>query len=253
MDVHAPELYPDPDMERAAMEAQQRAVASTAVFVDDGAVDPTTVAIGDAETDGVVVGVDQAFRGEEALSAAVAIRDGTVIEEVVGRAPVSVPYIPGLLSYREAGAIIDALQHLSATPDVVLFDGSGRIHYRQAGIATHVGVLFDVPSVGVTKNLLCGTLRESVTDPLSTGTQIPIEADDQVEPIATDDPDWPVIGAAYQSRQFADSSSRHVNPIYVSPGHRVDLATALDVVAATGAGYKLPEPIRRADAAADRA
>jgi len=254
MELSNPEYRPDPTLDRAEMEAQQREVARAAMFADDGSVDPAAVAVGEAGADGagIVVGVDQAFQDDEAVSAAVAIRDGTVLEETIERAPVSIPYIPGLLSYREAGAIIEALEALTVTPDVVVFDGSGRIHYRQAGIATHVGVCFDVPAVGVTKTLLCGTPQQSLADPLPVETRVAIAADDAVEPVVTDDGDWPVIGAAYQTRQFPDTERRHVNPVYVSPGHRVDVGTAVDVVAATCAGYKLPEPTRLADAAADR-
>jgi deoxyribonuclease V len=195
----------------------------------------------------VVVGVDQAFVGDEwSVSAAVAIRDGAVVERAAGRAALEIPYIPGLLAFREGDAIVDALESLSAEPDVVVLDGSGRIHFRQAGIATHVGVLFDVPAVGVAKNLLCGTPRESLEDPLPESARVAVEADDSM-----DAPDGTVVGYAYQSRQYPNPERRHVNPLITSPGHRVDAETAVDVVEATCTGYKLPAPTRLADEYAD--
>jgi deoxyribonuclease V len=109
-----------------------------------------------------------------------------------------------------------------------------------------VGVTLDVPSVGVAKNLLCGRPRES-TEGLPAGARVVIEADtDVTTPAGT------VIGYAVQTRQF-DSPNRHVNPVYVSPGHRVGAATAADLVERLCAGYKLPEPTRLADQYADEA
>jgi deoxyribonuclease V len=199
-------------------------------------------------TDAVAVGVDQSFRDDEAVSAAVAMRGGDVVERSVASAPLPMPYVPGLLAYREGPAICAALDGLGVEPDVVLFDGSGRIHYRQAGIATHVGVLRDVRSIGVAKNLLCGSSRTSLDVPLDPGDRVAIEADDEVEA-----PAGTVIGYAYQSRQYDETASQWINPLYVSPGHRIDADRAIDIVAEHCATHKLPEPIRRADAVvADR-
>jgi deoxyribonuclease V len=210
----------------------------------------------------VVVGVDQAFREEEAVSAALAFRGGEPIERAVGRAPLELPYVPGLLSFREAPAIVDALEALSVAPDLLVLDGSGRIHFRQAGLATHVGVLFDCPAVGVAKNLLCGTPRESLADPLPEGVRVAIEADADVERLdsrgngergAEGEAADAVIGYAYQSRQYPNPERRHVNPLYVSPGHRTGEETAVDLIERLCAGYKLPEPTRLADSDADEA
>ncbi|PHQ38186.1 endonuclease V, partial [Halorubrum persicum] len=160
--------------------------------------------------------------------------------------PLSIPYIPGLLAFREGEPMLAALDALSVEPDLLVCDGSGRVHFREAGVATHVGVLLDVPSVGVAKSLLCGDPDEP-TDERPEGWRTPIRADDSVE---TAEPDAaPVIGHAYQSRQYPNS--RRVNPLYVSPGHRVSPATTVELVAALCAGYKLPEPTRIADAYAD--
>lgn len=255
MRVVRPEFLPDPALARQEMEALQRDLAAEATFEDDVDFDPADAAISetpdeqaglDARDAPVVVGVDQAFLDDESVSAAVAIQDGAVVERAAGRAPLEIPYIPGLLSFREGGAIVDALESLSIDPDVLVLDGSGRIHFRQAGIATHVGVLFDAPAVGVAKNLLCGTPRSTLDDPLPEGARVAIEADGSM-----DAPTGTVVGYAYQSRQYPNPEKRHVNPLIVSPGHRVNAETAVDVVEATCAGYKLPEPTRLADAYAD--
>ena len=258
MDPVRPEFVPDPALDRAAMEAMQFDIAEAAVFADDLAVDPARICSeqADGAADGddgagngtatpVVAGVDQAFRGDTAVSAIVASVDGEVIERASAAVETEIPYIPGLLAFREGNSILAAFRDLAVDPDIVLFDGSGRIHYRQAGIATHVGVTLDVPAVGVIKNLLCGEPRRSLDDQFPEGTRIPIDPDEEVE-----GPPGRPIGYALQTRQF-EGSDRYVNPVYVSPGHRVSAETATDVVEQCTDGYKLPEPIRLADRYAD--
>ena len=274
-----PALAPAPSLSRSEMETLQREIAAAATFSDDGPPTPAGVAVDDAPSladglppardarpteragdDGtgpgdagpdapVVVGVDQAFRTDRgdapdaAVSAAVAFRGGDVIEYATATTPLAVPYVPGLLAFREGGPILAALDELDAAPDLLVCDGSGRIHFREAGLATHVGVVRDVPSVGVAKRLLCGEPDEP-TGERPAGWRTPIRAADAV---STAEPET-VIGHAVQSRQYPNS--RRVNPLYVSPGHRVAAGTAADLVAALCAGYKLPEPTRVADAAA---
>ncbi|WP_435345454.1 endonuclease V [Haloarchaeobius sp. HRN-SO-5] len=236
------EFVPDPSATREEMEAQQRAVAQAAIFDDDFDFDVELVG---TNVGPLVAGVDQAFLGDDrAVSAVVVTRGETVVERAHAVTPLSIPYIPGLLSFREGGPILAAFEELQTDPDCVLFDGSGRIHFRQAGLATHLGVILDLPSVGVAKNLLCGTPVDSTAD-LPAGTRVGIDADGRV-----DAPAGTRIGYAVQTKQY-DSSNRHVNPLYVSPGHRVGAETAADLVEATCAGYKLPEPTRLADAYAD--
>ena len=244
------------------MASLQREIAAEAVFDDDFGVDlaaiqplsepsqrQLTATVSDTDSDEpadapLVAGVDQAFLDDRAVSAVVVLQAGEVIERTYAVTELSIPYIPGLLAFREGGPIAAALETLDCEPDLLCFDGSGRIHYRQAGLATHLGVVFDTPSIGIAKNLLCGTPRESV-DGRPTGWRTPIEADDAVDcAVGT------VIGHAYQSRQYK-SSSRHINPLYVSPGHRVAADTTVDMVAALCDGYKLPEPTRLADGYAD--
>ncbi|QIO22386.1 endonuclease V [Haloarcula sp. JP-L23] len=264
MDVLRPEFVPDPSLSTAEMETLQRDIARAAVFEDDHAVDPESVAIdgpvgqstlgeaGDGPVDEpdadrpLVAGVDQAFVGDRAVSAVVVLRGRAVVERVYAVEPTEIPYVPGLLSFREGGAILSAFAELDHDPDIVFVDGSGRIHYREAGLATHVGVTLDVPTVGVAKNLLCGTPRESLDRKLPEGARVPIDADDEVETAEN----GVCIGYAVQTRQY-ESDTQYVNPLLVSPGHRVSAETAADLVLATAAGYKLPEPTRLADTYAD--
>ncbi|NHN58048.1 MULTISPECIES: endonuclease V [Halorussus] len=266
--VH-PEFVPDPTLSREEMEQLQRDLAAEALFADDFEFDPATVRAGSSDnTDAtqtalgeqggtssdeppVVVGVDQAFvdafsEDTLAVSAIVATRGGEVVERVHAVEPTEIPYIPGLLSFREGGAILAAFEELSVEPDLAVVDGSGRIHFRQAGIATHIGVALDLPAVGVAKSLLCGRPRESLDDHLPRGARVAVEADDSV-----DAPEGTVIGYAYQSRQYDNPQKRHVNPLFVSPGHRVGAETTTDLVERLCAGYKLPEPTRLADSYAD--
>ncbi|ARS89122.1 endonuclease V [Natrarchaeobaculum aegyptiacum] len=252
-----PDLEPTPGLSREEMEGMQRDIADAAVFEDDFEFDPAVLSsplesAASGADPPTVVGVDQSFltndAGEQdrALSAVVAMRGGEVVERAHAITSLEIPYVPGLLAFREGRPILAALEELSVEPDLLLFDGSGRIHFREAGIATHVGVVRDVPSIGVAKSLLCGTSTED-TENLPEGSRVPIEADSRVEVS-----DGTLLGYAVQTRQY-DSPNRHINPLYVSPGHRVGPETAADVVLALAAGYKLPEPVRLADAYATEA
>jgi deoxyribonuclease V len=235
-----PEFVPDPAMDRAEMERLQRQVAAAATFEDDFDFDAAAVG---SDRGPLVAGVDQAFLDDRAVSAVVVLRGDTVVERTHAVTDLAVPYVPGLLSFREGGPILDAVATLEVDPDLFVFDGSGRVHFRQAGLATHLGVVLDAPAVGVAKNLLCGTLDED-PDGRPQGWRTPIRADAGV-----DAPAGTVIGYAFQSRQY--DSRPVVNPLYVSPGHRVCAETTVDVVDRLGGGYKLPEPTRLADAHAD--
>jgi len=196
---------------------------------------------------GFMAGVDQAFTDESelAVSAAVVLRENETVETATARRDTRVPYIPGLLAFREGSAVVASLRALETEPDIVLVDGSGQIHPRQSGLATHVGVALDIPTVGVAKSLLCGTPRRSV-ERLEEGERVSIVADRSVNA-----PDGTTIGYAYQSKQYSENASTTVNPLYVSPGHCVSAETAVDIVEDACDGYKLPEPVRRADALAD--
>ncbi|THE63747.1 endonuclease V [Salinadaptatus halalkaliphilus] len=254
MPTPRPDLEPDGSLSREEMESLQHEIADAAVFEDQFAFDPAhlsnpleaTTAGSSATEPPIVVGVDQSFltndAGEQdrALSAVVAMRGGVVIERAHAVTSLEIPYIPGLLAFREGGPILAALAELSVDPDLLVFDGSGRIHFRQAGIATHVGVVLDVPSIGVAKSLLCGEPQGGLEN-RAVGTRVPIEANARV-----DAPDGTLLGYAVQTRQY-DSPNRSINPLYVSPGHRVGPGTAADIVLELATSYKLPEPVRLAD------
>ncbi|MEF8806479.1 endonuclease V [Natronomonas sp.] len=239
MKVERERFLPDPALSREEMEAMQRDIAETAVFTDDVDFDPDDIPAGDV----LVAGVDQAFLDDRALSAVVVLRGEEIVAQSHAVTPLEIPYIPGLLAFREGEPIVAALENLDVDPDLLVLDGSGRIHFREAGIATHIGVIFETPAVGVAKNLLCGEPRRSV-DSLPAGARVAIEADDSMTA-----PDGETVGYAYQSRQYPDSTK--INPLYVSAGHRLSADTAVDCVEASGGQYKLPRPTRLADQYAD--
>jgi deoxyribonuclease V len=234
------------------MKRLQHDIAETAVFDDEFGFDPAAVggstASADTESDSdspLVAGVDQAFLDDRVVSAVVVSRRGEVVERTHAVTETQMPYVPGLLSFREGDPIFAALATLETDPDLYVIDGSGRLHYRQAGLATHVGVAVDAPAVGVAKSLLCGTLGAE-PDGRPAGWRTPIRADGEV-----DAPDGTVVGYALQTRQYDERPV--INPVYVSPGHRVSAATATELVERLCDGYKLPEPTRCADSHAETA
>lgn len=183
-----------------------------------------------------VAGLDAAFRGDRVVAAAVLLRFPELVVEAesVAERPLEFPYVPGLLSFREGPAALAALDGLPEAPDLLLVDGQGIAHPRRLGIASHVGVLRDLPAVGVAKSRLTGSpvpAAEALGP--SRGRWLPLL--DQEE----------VVGALVRSRD-------RVRPLYVSPGHRCTVAGAVAWTLACGTGYRLPEPTRAADAAAAR-
>jgi deoxyribonuclease V len=154
--------------------------------------------------------------------------DLEVLEVRTARRRVTFPYIPGLLAFREAPILAAALERLSLRPDCLLVDGQGIAHPRRFGIASHIGLLTDRPSIGCAKSLLRG--RHNPLPP-DAGSWEPLVDGGEV------------VGAALRTRPGAA-------PLYVSPGHRVDLAGAVRLVLACIRGHRLPEPIRLAHQAA---
>ncbi|MCI0577396.1 MAG: deoxyribonuclease V, partial [Chloroflexi bacterium] len=140
------------------------------------------------------------------------------------RRPTTFPYIPGLLSFRETPAVLEALAQLTIRPDLLLCDGQGLAHPRRLGIACHLGLLSDIPSIGVAKSLLVGR-HEPLAD--ERGRWQPLR--DRGE----------VVGAVLRTRAG-------VAPIYVSIGHRISLETALKYVMRCTPKYRLPETTRQA-------
>lgn len=178
---------------------------------------------------GIVAGLDAAFPkgGRECVAAAVAwdVRERRVIEERVVRRPLTFPYVPGLLSFREAPAVLAALAELDTTVEVLLCDGHGLAHPRRFGLACHLGVLTGIPAVGCAKSVLVGAHGE-VDSPR--GSEGPLEHRGER------------IGTVLRTRD-------RVRPVFVSIGHRMDLESAVGLVLACAIGFRLPEPIRRAD------
>lgn len=177
----------------------------------------------------LVAGVDVGFEAGGAVTraavAVLALPDLEVVEQVVARQPTHFPYVPGLLSFREIPAILEALAQLRVRPDVLLCDGQGIAHPRRFGIAAHLGVLLDMPSIGVAKSRLLGTHADV---PNRRGAWVPLYDGDEC------------IGAVLRTRVG-------VKPVFVSVGHRVSLPTAVELVMRTVTRYRLPETTRQAD------
>jgi deoxyribonuclease V len=176
-----------------------------------------------------VAGVDVGFKNNYAITqAAVAVLSFPQLqleESAIAQIPTTFPYVPGFLSFREIPAILKALEKLTLIPDLILCDGQGIAHPRRFGIACHLGVLIDVPTIGVAKSLLVGKHQEL---PSEKGSWQPLI--DRTE----------IVGAALRSRT-------NVNPVYVSLGHRIGLPTAIDYVLRCTTQYRLPETTRWAD------
>lgn len=175
-----------------------------------------------------VAGADVSFdRGADHGYAAIVVLDARTLEpldEATAVAPLPMPYVPDFLSFRELPALHAAWRQLRQKPDVVIFDGQGIAHPRRFGVASHGGVLWDVPSIGCAKSLLVGTHgplgeeRGAMADLVHRGE---------------------VVGTALRTRAG-------VKPVYVSVGHRLDLETAVEIVLAVTPKYREPETTRQA-------
>lgn len=174
------------------------------------------------ETVQSVAGVDVGFSGNTARSAVVVLRFPSFLpfEVQLAEVPVRFPYIPGLLAFREGPAVIAALEKLEAEPDLFIFDAQGYAHFRRLGLASHIGVIIDRPSIGCAKSKLCGKFA-------------PPENKKGAKSDLWDDGD--VIGAVVRTKINSP-------PLFVSVGHKIDLESAVNfVLACTGPGNRLPE------------
>jgi deoxyribonuclease V len=173
--------------------------------------------------------VDRPYRRQPALARAAVVLlsypDLAVVERHVVEAPVTFPYVPGLLSFRETPALARAFEALKGRPDLLLVDGQGCAHPRRFGLACHLGVLLDLPAIGCAKSRLCG---EHGVLPDAAGSRVPLADGDEV------------IGLVLRTRDG-------VAPLYVSVGHRIGLNEAAEWVLRLCRGYRLPEPVRLAD------
>lgn len=183
---------------------------------------------------GLIAGVDIGFEQDGAITrAAVVVLEWpslVPVEQVVYREPTRMPYIPGLLSFREVPAAYAAFAKLDSNPDLVMVDGQGIAHPRRLGVASHLGLWLELPTIGVAKSILCGR-HDPV--PESRGQWTPLRHRNEV------------IGVALRSRE-------KVKPVFVSPGHRISLETSIEWVVRCLGRTKLPEPTRLADRLASR-
>lgn len=175
-----------------------------------------------------VAGIDVFFDANDSFArAAVAVLSFPglkLISSAFAQRPVEFPYIPGLFAFRELPAALDALAQLQTMPDLILYDGHGIAHPRRFGIASHLGVLIDCPTIGVGKTCLIGHHGKPATE---RGSRVPLK-DGEEE-----------IGAVVRTRSG-------VKPVYVSIGNRISLPTAIDLVLACTTDYRLPETTREA-------
>jgi deoxyribonuclease V len=153
------------------------------------------------------------------------IESGQTLERRSARSRITVPYVPGFLSFREAPVVLKAINRLSQTPDVFVVDGHGLAHPRLFGVACHLGVLTDRPTIGCAKSLLVGTPNRPLA--AERGHWVELEYAGQV------------VGAIVRTRS-------NVKPVYVSVGHRITLDEAVELVFRLADRYRLPEPVRRA-------
>ncbi len=178
-----------------------------------------------------VAGVDMAINEEHetARAAVVLLRypDMEIVERHVYEEPVRMPYVPGLLSFREAPSVLGAFVQLRQRPQLVMVDGQGIAHPRRIGIASHLGLWLQIPTIGCGKSLLVGHYEKAKLGE-EAGSWVPLH--DKGE----------VIGAVVRTRT-------RVNPMIISPGHLISLESSIRYVLACGKGYRLPEPTRQAD------
>lgn len=146
------------------------------------------------------------------------------IEEIEANRSVEFPYIPGLLSFREIPVILEAFRKIKNIPDVVIVDGQGIAHPRGLGLASHLGLILDLPTVGCAKKRLTGQYQE-VADKAGSYEFLRVNGN--------------AVGAALRTK-------KGVKPVFVSPGHRIDLTSSIELVLKTTRGYRLPEPTRQA-------
>lgn len=174
-----------------------------------------------------IAGVDAAFYQDKVIGVACLYTypDITFIEETFSVTNVLFPYIPGFLSFREGPVIIKAINSLKNKPDVIIFDGQGIAHPRGLGIATHIGLLLGIPTIGCAKSRLIGKYKE----------------------LCSQKGNWSflrykgeIVGAVLRTKD-------NVRPLFVSPGNRIDLRNSINITLTCTKKYRIPEPLRRAD------
>ncbi len=178
-----------------------------------------------------VAGVDMAINenNNKARAAVVLLSypEMEVVERHIYEEPIRMPYVPGLLSFREAPCVLGAFQQLRQRPQLVMVDGAGIAHPRRIGIASHLGLWLDLPTIGCAKSILTGSYNTAKLG----------EEAGSWEPLIVR---GETIGAAVRTRT-------RVNPMIISLGHLISLETSIKYVLNCARGYRLPEPTRQAD------
>ncbi|MBA3954371.1 deoxyribonuclease V [Candidatus Dependentiae bacterium] len=178
-----------------------------------------------------IAGIDMAINESTSMGRAAVVLmtypDLVIIEKHVYEAPLHIPYIPGLLSFREIPCMLGAFAKLKQRPDLLLVDGMGIAHPRGLGIASHLGLWLNIPTIGCGKSLLVGHY-DSTQLKVQAGSWVPLIYKKQV------------IGTVVRTRT-------NVSPLFISLGHLISLQTSIDYVLLCSKGYRLPEPVRQAD------
>lgn len=182
----------------------------------------------------LIAAVDTAYgRNADIIYASAVIYTFPEIDEVEKRfhyAEVKFPYTPGLLYFREGPAILAALEKLETTPDLIIVNGHGIADYNRCGLASMVGIAFDIPTIGCARKLIAGNHREITPQK---GSSQPLFLKDRE------------VGLAYRTKD-------NVKPLFISPGHRCDIKFAKEMVVQNLRGYRMPEPLRFAHQAANK-
>ena len=174
-----------------------------------------------------VAGIDAAFSESRVFAAAClySYPELALVDQSCASIALTFPYVPGYLSFREGPAIIGAFRKLTRAPDLILFDGHGIAHPRGLGIASHIGVLLNIPTIGCAKTRLVGNFTEPG---ITKGNRAPLRYRGKT------------VGVVLRTRD-------QVNPVFVSPGHRITVVDAANTVLACTDRYRIPEPLRCAD------
>jgi len=174
----------------------------------------------------IVAGADVSYYQNKMIAGVIVFEfpNLKVIERQFFISPINLPYIPGLLTFREGPSLLEALKKIKIEPDIILFDGQGIAHPRRMGIATHLGLFLDKPTIGCAKSRLSGKYT-SVGE--KKGDYVLLKEGEEV------------LGAVLRTR-------RKVKPIFVSPGHKIDLSNSIEIVLKCTEKYRLPIPVREA-------
>ena len=166
----------------------------------------------------IIAGLDHSYSEEDIISCIVLwdIKTEKIVEKIIHKEKDPMPHMHGFLSYREAPSGVAAFQKLKNKPDLMMINGNGILHPRKMGVASHIGILLDIPTIGIAKNLLCGEQRDDAVYL-------------QGEP----------VGRAVVTKE-------KTKPIYISPGHKVSLKSAIEITKKCFRGHKMPEPLHLA-------